>query len=108
MLRSPPEVLRRVGREFHRMYQRAPPPKKGEQASWPYRMRLLSLELMEKGRKVTGITNNRTEAAIGNGFKIRTKTMRGLKKVETCENTLYLLAWFAEHGRSSEEAVIPV
>jgi len=108
LLKSPPEVLRRVGREFHRMYLRAPPPGKGERASWTYRMRLLGLELMEKGKKVTGVTNNRTEAAIGNGFKIRTKTMRGLKKVETCENLLYLLAWFAEHSRSPERVVIPV
>ncbi|MBC7223415.1 MAG: hypothetical protein H5T59_03930 [Anaerolineae bacterium] len=73
-----------------------------------YQMRLLTLELGEKGKKVTGVTNNRTEVAIGNGFKIRTKAMRGLKKPETREELLYLLAWFYEHGRRMEAAVVPI
>jgi len=61
---------------------------------------------MEKGKKATETTSNRTEVAIGNGFKIRTKTMRSLKKAEARENILYLLVWFAEHDRSPEKAVI--
>ena len=43
-------------------------------------MRGLLLELAEKARKVTGVTNNVTEGTIGRAFKVRVQSMRGFKK----------------------------
>ena len=43
-------------------------------------MKMLSLEIWEKSKKVTDATNNRTEHSIGRAFEVRVRSMRGSKK----------------------------
>ena len=54
--------------------------KRRRRTGWRTRMRGLLLELAEKARKVTGVTNNVTEGTIGRAFKVRVQSMRGFKK----------------------------
>lgn len=46
-------------------------------------------------------TNNATERAIGHGFKVRTKTMRGFKKVENRDRFPYLGGWLYAHRQDA-------
>jgi transposase-like protein len=108
----------RMGR-LHRSYSSAPPPeRKGGKASCAYRMRMLTLELWEKWRKLRlyrarpelGFldgTNNVSERAIGKS-KVRYKTMRGHKSVEGMSNAIALTQWLYngddEHDLAKEMA----
>jgi hypothetical protein len=90
-------------KEIHRRYRGHPPPAKGEHESPEYKLRMLTLEIVEKWRRFTlyqgghvdrdplgremgpvvpvPATNNATENAIGRGGKIRYRMMRGFKAV---------------------------
>lgn len=119
------EVVRRLpatgGRELeqlHRSDLSAVGPRRGEQASVGYRMRLLTLELWEHWPKLRvhlsrpelqlDGTNNGTERAIGKS-KVRYKTMRGYKSLEGLCNGIALTQWLysgAEtHDLAAELAV---
>jgi transposase-like protein len=87
-------------------YRRAPPPRKGQRASAPYRMRMLLTELAEggealfvhrkytdsRGRPLLDGTNNVTERAIGWCGKVRYKLMRGMKSRGSLKDFLHLNA----------------
>ncbi len=108
---------RRMGR-LHRNYSWAPPPeRKAQKASCAYRMRMLTLELWEKWRKL-GLylarpelkldgTNNASERSIGRS-KVRYKTMRGHKSMEGMSNAIALTQWLYdgedEHDLAKEMA----
>jgi len=100
---------------LHTQFRRARPPRKGEQQSPAYALRMLTLDLLENwnrlicyqqehealrdelGRKVrrryqVPSTNNATENAIGRGGKIRAKRMRGFKRADTILPIMFLLA----------------
>lgn len=84
---------------LHERYLAHPPPRKDEQASVGYRMRLLTLDLIEQWSKLRlaqarpelGLdgTNNATERAIGKS-KVRYKTMRGYKSLAGMTNGIAL------------------
>ncbi len=88
--------------QLHHRYLHAAPPRKGEQASVAYRMRLLTLELWEHWGKLRlhvrrpelrlDGTNNGTERAIGKS-KVRYKTMRGYKSRDGLCNGIALTQW---------------
>jgi transposase-like protein len=114
------EGAQEIGR-LHRGYLwAAPPRRKGQEAkeaSAAYRMRMLTLELWNKWRKVRlhlvrpelGLdgTNNSTERAIGKS-KVRYKTMRGYKSEEGMKNGIALTQWLYsgedEHDLAKELA----
>ena len=102
-------------RWLHQQFRGARPPRKGQQQSPEYALRMLTLDIMENwnrlicyqqedealrdelGRKVrrdyqVPSTNNATENAIGRGGKIRAKRMRGFKRADTIMPILLLLA----------------
>lgn len=79
-LRSPPDLMAAYAQRLYRAFLWARPPKKGEKASWAYRVKMLALEIGEKAGQVTGATNNPTEQFIGRAFKVRVKSMRGFKQ----------------------------
>lgn len=101
----------------HGIFRQAPSPLKGEHETPEYKLRMLTLELLEKWPKLTlyqkttktdrGIrrdqpraylipsTNNDTERAIGLGAKIRYKLMRGYKSKASLINTCWLIALLA-------------
>jgi transposase-like protein len=97
----PEEGGKRIGR-MHREYLWARPPDPRQEASAGYRMRMLTLELWQKWRKVRlhlrhpglGIdgTNNASERAIGRS-KVRYKTMRGYKSMDGMKNGVALTQW---------------
>jgi transposase-like protein len=106
----------RMGR-LHRSYSWASPPEnKGEKASAAYRMRMLTLELWDKWRKLRlyrarpelGLdgTNNASERSIGKS-KVRYKTMRGYKSEEGMSNGIALTQWLydGEDEHDLEEAM---
>ncbi len=116
------EDLRESGEaEFGRMHRRylwARPPKAEEGASAGYRMRMLTLELWNKWRKLLlhlrkpGLgfldgTNNATERVIGKS-KVRYKTMRGYKSMDGMTNGIALTQWLYsgedEHDLAKEMA----
>jgi len=103
---------------LHRDYLWASAPeRKGEKASCAYRMRMLTLELWEKWRKLRlyrarpelGLdgTNNASERSIGRS-KVRYKTMRGYKSTEGMSNAIALTQWLYsgedEHDLATEMA----
>jgi len=102
-------------RWLHQQFRGARPPRKGQQQSPEYALRMLTLDIMENwnrlicyqqedealrdelGRKVrrdyqVPSTNNATENAIGRGGKIRAKRMRGFKRADTLLPIMFLLA----------------
>ena len=97
-------------RTFHFRYLEATPPRKGEQASIAYRLRLLFLDRWNlwprltryrtwqgpQGETVDG-TNNGSERAIGWWIKERYRTMRGYKRPQSALNISRLLAWAGNH-----------
>ena len=92
--------------QMHRRYLHAASPRKGEQASLAYRLRLLFLDRWNlwnrltryrkwkgpKGETLDG-TNNACERAIGWWIKERYRTMRGDKVPENAVRVSRLLAW---------------
>ena len=95
---------------LHRRYQGAAPPKKGEQASLAYRLRMLFLDRWNLWRRLTRYriwegpqgetidgTNNNSERGIGWWIKERYRTMRGYKRRESALNVSRLLAWCGNH-----------
>jgi hypothetical protein len=118
----PEEGERQIGR-MHREYLWAQPPmreegaKTKEKASWGYRMRMLTLELWKKWKKIRlhlrepelklDGTNNASERAIGRS-KVRYKTMRAYKSDEGMENGIGLTQWLYsgedEHDLAKEMA----
>lgn len=104
---------------LHRNYSWASPPeRKGEKASAAYRMRMLTLELWDKWRKLRlyyrarpelGLdgTNNASERSIGKS-KVRYKTMRGHKSISGMKNGIALTQWLYdgedEHDLAKEMA----
>lgn len=100
--------------EVFQKYKHAKPPRKGETASAEYRLRLLSLDLLDEWHKFTLFqkrtervdailgerklpykvpsTNNVTERAIARAGKIRYKTMRGFKAKPRVVPLLFLIA----------------
>lgn len=122
----PEEGERQIGR-MHREYLWAQPPtrkeeeeegaKTKEKASCGYRMRMLTLELWQKWKKIRlhlrrpelGLdgTNNASERAIGRS-KVRYKTMRGYKSDEGMSNGIVLTQWLYsgedEHDLAEEMA----
>ena len=115
-----------IGR-LHRRYLWASPPTRGrsrsekegskKKASAAYRMRMLSLELLEKWPKIRlhlsrpelklDGTNNATERGIGKS-KVRYKTMRGYKSIGGMANGIALTQWLYsgadEHDLAEEMA----
>jgi len=97
-------------RTFHLRYLQAAPPRKGEQASLAYRLRLLFLDRWNlwplltryrtwqgpQGETIDG-TNNGAERAIGWWIKERYRTMRGYKRSQSAVNISRLLAWAGNH-----------
>ena len=102
-------------RWLHQQFRQTRPPRKGQQQSPEYALRMLTLDIMENwnrlicyqqedealrdelGRKVrrdyqVPSTNNATENAIGRGGKIRAKRMRGFKRADTLLPIMFLLA----------------
>lgn len=99
---------------IHGRYRNHSPPRKGEQESPGYKVRMLTLDLLEKwkaltlyqrghcakdafGRRVGPVaevpaTNNATENAIGRGGKLRYRAMRGYKAVDSMLKTTALVA----------------
>jgi hypothetical protein len=99
---------------IHRRYRKHPPPKKGQQESTGYKLRMLTLDLLEKWEALTlhqrghsakdafgrgtgpvapvPATNNATENAIGRGGKIRYRAMRGFKAADSMLKTTALVA----------------
>lgn len=118
----PEEGERQIGR-MHREYLWAQPPtreegaKTKEKASCGYRMRMMTLELWQKWKKIRlhlrepelklDGTNNASERAIGRS-KVRYKTMRGYKSDEGMENGIGLTQWLYsgedEHDLAKEMA----
>jgi transposase-like protein len=114
------ERAHEIGR-LHRGYLwAAPPRRKGQEAkeaSAAYRMRMLTLELWNKWRKIRlhlarpelGLdgTNNSTERGIGKS-KVRYKTMRGYKSMDGMKNGIALTQWLYsgedEHDLAKEMA----
>lgn len=111
----PEEGERQIGC-MHREYLWAQPPTRKEEeegakskkkASCGYRMRMLTLELWQKWRKIRlhlrhpelGLdgTNNASERAIGRS-KVRYKTMRGYKSDEGMSNGIVLTQWLYYSG----------
>lgn len=103
---------------LHRNYSWASPPeRKGEKASCAYRMRMLTLELWDKWRKLrlyrarpelgSDGTNNASERSIGRS-KVRYKTMRGHKSTSGMKNAIALTQWLYsgedEHDLAKEMA----
>ena len=82
LLRSPPATMGAYAERLYRSFLWAKPPRKNRKTSWAYQVKMLSLEIWEKSKKVTGATNNRTEQLIGRAFKVRVRSMRGFKKEE--------------------------
>ena len=92
--------------EMHLRYAQAAPPRAGEQATFAYRMRMLTLDRWELwprlttyrwwrgsgGERVDG-TNNACERAIGWWIKERYRTMRGYKRVKSALNVSRLIAF---------------
>jgi hypothetical protein len=92
-------------RTCHFRYLDATPPRKGEQASIAYRLRLLFLDRWNlwprltryrtwqgsQGETIDG-TNNGSERAIGWWIKERYRTMRGYKRTESIRNVVTLTA----------------
>jgi len=95
---------------LHLRYLWARPPKKGQRATIWYRMRLMTLRLLDVWQRLVlyqreemtklGLsgTNNVTERAIGRYGKIRYKMMRGYKSRESWRRTNWLLAWLGMQG----------
>jgi hypothetical protein len=100
---------------LHTQFRGARPPRKGEQQTPEYALRMLTLDTLENwnrlvcyqqkhealrdelGRQVPRTyqvpsTNNATENAIGRGGKIRAKRMRGFKRADTILPIMFLLA----------------
>jgi transposase-like protein len=116
----PEEGAHEIGR-LHRGYLWAAPPRRkgreAKEATAAYRMRMLTLELWNKWRKIRlhlarpelGLdgTNNSTERGIGKS-KVRYKTMRGYKSVEGMRNGIALTQWLYsgedEHDLAKEMA----
>ena len=116
------EGAHEIGR-LHRGYLwAAPPRRKGQEeakeaCAAAYRMRMLTLELWNKWRKIRlhlarpelGLdgTNNSTERGIGKS-KVRYKTMRGYKSMDVMENGIALTQWLYsgedEHDLAKEMA----
>ncbi len=114
------EGAHEIGR-LHRGYLwAAPPRRKGQEAketSAAYRMRMLTLEMWNKWRKIRlhlarpklGLdgTNNSTERGIGKS-KVRYKTMRGYKSMDGMKNGIALTQWLYsgedEHDLAKEMA----
>jgi transposase-like protein len=88
--------------QVHRTYQQARSPRKAEQASVAYRMRLLTLDLWDHwdqfrlARRRPDLnldgTNNVTERAISK-TKVRYKTMRGYKSRSGVDTGIALTQW---------------
>lgn len=102
LIRELPARGSREMEQLHRRYLDAAPPRKDEQASVAYRMRLLTLELWQHWSRfrlylrrpelrLDG-TNNGTERAIGKS-KVRYKTMRGYKSLARLCNGIALTQW---------------
>ena len=97
------EGERQIG-GMHREYLWAQPPaRKEEKASCGYRMRMLTLELWQKWKKIRlhlrhpelgldGTNNASEQRAIGRS-KVRYKTMRGYKSDEGMKNGIVLTQW---------------
>ncbi len=97
--------------------RRKDPKKKVKKASAGYRMRMLTLELWQKWKKIRlhlrchelGLdgTNNASERSIGKS-KVRYKSMRGYKSLEGMTNGIALTQWLYsgedEHDLSKEMA----
>jgi hypothetical protein len=95
---------------MHTRYVAAPGPRKDEQASLAYRLRLLLLDRWNLWRELTRYrtwrgprgetldgTNNATERAIGWWIKERYRPMRGYKREQSAVNVSRLLAWCGNH-----------
>lgn len=105
---------KRCLQRIHRRYRDHPPPKKGERETAGYKLRMLTLDLLEKWERLTlhqrgcakkdafgrrvgrarqvPATNNATENAIGRGGKIRYRQMRGFKATDSMLKTVAVLA----------------
>jgi len=105
---------KRCVKRLQRRYSNHSPPRKGERESPGYKMRMLTLEILEKWNRLTlyqrghaqkdafarrvgpvaavPATNNATENAIGRGGKIRYRMMRGFKTVDSMLKTTAVVA----------------
>jgi len=95
---DPPNALARL-QKIHNRYISHPPPPPGEQWSLGYHVRMLTLHLLDKWRRIgidTQPTNNTAERMIGLSLKIRSKTMRGFSKKENIIRFVHLAAHLRE------------
>lgn len=109
---------------FHRRYQAAPPPAKGEKASLWYRMRLALLRWWNQWSRLTfdqtwnrqhaaapgaprlDGTNNVAERAIGWWIKERYRTMRTYKRRASVLNLAQLIPFLANHSHQPTLAAL--
>jgi hypothetical protein len=105
-------------RWLHAQSRGARPPRKGQQQSPEYALRMLTLDILENWNRLVCYqqtherfrdnlgcqvprscqvpsTNNATENAIGRGGKIRARRMRGCKRADTLLPIMFLLASLA-------------
>jgi len=95
---------------LHMRYIRARAPRKDQQATIAYRLRMLSLDRWELWRRLTLYrrwegsggeridgTNNGAERAIGWWIKERYRPMRGYKRIESILNVSRLITWMGNH-----------
>jgi len=107
---------------LHLRYIKAPAPRKGQQASIAYRIRMLFLDRWElwrrltlyrlwegpEGERIDG-TNNGAERAIGWWIKERYRSMRGYKRIESILNVSRLITWIGNHlGRGGADLAMLV
>lgn len=108
----PPDGAQQLA-DLLRGYQTAPPPAKGEKATFWYRFRLALLRWCEKWSRLTfdqdwnltheaqlDGTNNVAERAIGWWIKERYRTMRTYKRLESVRNVTNLITYLAAHQQS--------
>ena len=107
---------------LHLRYIKAAPPRKGEQASIAYRLRMLFLDRWELWRRLTFYrrwrgpegetidgTNNGAERAIGWRIKERYRSMRGYKRLRSVFNVSRLLAWAGNYlGRGGADLALVI
>jgi len=98
---NPPSAIGRI-QKIHDRYLIYQPPKIGEEWTLGFHMRMLTLHLLEKWRRVgtdTQPTNNTAERMIGLLLKIRSKTMRGFAKPENIIRFAHLAAYLRENRK---------
>ena len=105
---DPPDALVRL-EKMHSRYLDHPPAQLGGEWTLGYHMRMLTLHLLDKWRKIgtdTQPTNNTVERMIGLLLKIRSKTMRGFAKRENIIRFVHLAACLRENRKTCDLSAV--